>query len=63
VALAISLVTTLAVISYISLTNSQGKVETSGQDYSTNYLGQIDALLDEIDEENTGGDQGGDSGS
>lgn len=49
VALAISLVVTLAVVSYVSLQSSQQRVSDSGANYSENYLGTIEELLaDEV---------------
>lgn len=45
VALAISLVVTLAVVSYVSLQSSQQRVSDSGANYSEDYLGTIEELL------------------
>lgn len=49
VALAISLVVTLAVVSYVSLQASQGRVADSGANYSEEYLGTIESLLDDME--------------
>lgn len=49
VALAISLVVTLSVITYVSLTDSQSRVGESGQNYQDNYLGSIETLLEEAE--------------